>query len=59
VRYEIRIVVESENMKTREHVVDLRVDGQIILKCIFEKYRLTTWSIGSHFIRVSGIAALY
>ena len=59
VRYEILVMVESENLKTRDHVVDLRVDGKIILKYIFEKYRLTTWNIGSHFLRVSVIAALY
>ena len=59
VRYEIRIMVESENLKTRDHVVDLRVDRKIILKYIFEKYRLTTWNIGSHFLRVICIAALY
>jgi len=59
VRYDIRIMVESKNLKTREHVVDLRVYWKTVLKHISKKYRLTTWNIGSHFLRVSGIAALY
>jgi len=42
VRYEIRNMVESKNLKTRDHMVDLRVDWKIILKYISKKHRLTT-----------------
>ena len=59
VRYEIRNMVESKNLKTRDHMVDLRVDWKIILKYISKKHRLTTWDIGSNFLCVIGVAALY
>jgi hypothetical protein len=43
------------NMKERDHVEDIRVDGKIILKCIFREWCEKVWTALLWFsIRTSG-----
>jgi hypothetical protein len=34
----------SENLKGRDHLDDICIDGRIILECVFEKEREWKWS---------------
>ena len=43
-RYEVLTRFRWGNLREREHVQDLGVDGRIILKLIFKKWNIGMWT---------------
>jgi len=54
VRGEAYIVFWWENLRERDHLEDLGVDGRIILSWIFRKWDVAVWT-GSRWLRIGTV----
>jgi hypothetical protein len=54
-RYEMHTEFQSKNLKGRDHLEDLSIDGSVILKCVLKKYGVRMWT-GFIWLRIGSSA---